>query len=109
MVIAGMVTAPVPPDRLMLSGFIAGIVRPPGKMSTGSLWPVMLASSGISSMVTTGVLNGRLAREAVMVPCDELAPMTIWLNARGVRPMGVLKSPVIGPIFRGPPGCEPNK
>ncbi len=70
-------------------------------------------------MVTTGVLNGRLARKAVMVPCDELAPMTIWLNARGVMAdyvvksrestVGVLKSPVIGPIFRGPPGCEPNK
>lgn len=86
MVIAGMVTAPVPPDRLMLSGFIAGIVRPPEDVD-GLLWPVMLASSGISSMVTTGVLNGRLARKAVMVPCDELAPMTIWLNAR-VRPMG---------------------
>ncbi len=78
MVIAEKVlTAPVLPDRLMLSGFIARIVRPPGKMSTGSLVMTILANSGISSM-SDGVLNGRVARKAVMVPCDELAPMTIW-------------------------------
>ncbi|SON64091.1 hypothetical protein MSIMFI_05623 [Mycobacterium simulans] len=85
MVTAGMVKAPVPPDRWMLSGFIAGIVRPPGKMSMGSEWAVTVASSGILSMATVGVLKGRLARNAAMVPCDELAPITIGPTVRSAR------------------------
>ncbi|REA72998.1 hypothetical protein C3R44_24060, partial [Mycobacterium tuberculosis] len=43
LVLAGLVPAPVPPARLLLRGFLAGLVRPPGPLSPGSLWPVLLA------------------------------------------------------------------